>query len=79
MLRGKEPTTAADVYSFAVVMYELFSRKEPYEGDQCITFDLEFPPYVNLLCAMCSTLNLHVCYICGCPGMSFEVVFRDLG
>lgn len=32
MLQGAERTTAADVYSFAICMYELFSRQEPYEG-----------------------------------------------
>lgn len=31
-IRGETPTTASDVYSFAIVMYEIFSEKTPYEG-----------------------------------------------
>lgn len=33
LLRGEAPTTAADVYSFAVVMYEIFARSPPYQGE----------------------------------------------
>lgn len=32
VLLGETPTTAADVFSFAVVMYEIFARRQPYEG-----------------------------------------------
>lgn len=32
VVRGETPTAAADVYGFAVVMYEIFAGKQPYEG-----------------------------------------------
>ncbi|KAK9807738.1 hypothetical protein WJX72_007609 [[Myrmecia] bisecta] len=33
VIRGESHTTAADVYSFAVVMYEVYSREDPYAGE----------------------------------------------
>lgn len=32
ILRGEAPTPASDVYSFGVVLWELATRKMPYEG-----------------------------------------------
>ena len=34
LLRGESRnTTASDVYSFGVILYEVYSRKDPYEGE----------------------------------------------
>ena len=34
MLQGFACTPASDVFSFGMTMYEVFSRKEPYEDDE---------------------------------------------
>lgn len=34
LLRGESGnTTASDVYSFGIILYEVYSRKDPYEGE----------------------------------------------
>eukprot|EP00002_Diphylleia_rotans_P030361 TRINITY_DN6232_c0_g1_i2.p1 TRINITY_DN6232_c0_g1~~TRINITY_DN6232_c0_g1_i2.p1 ORF type:complete len:1685 (+),score=327.23 TRINITY_DN6232_c0_g1_i2:77-5131(+) len=33
VLRGDEYTTQADIYSFAIIMWEIFTRMEPYQGE----------------------------------------------
>lgn len=59
ILRGEKATTAADVYSFAIVMYELYSRKDPYEGDlmppSC--FDAHLHVTYEYVCCHWSTLG----------------------
>lgn len=32
LLRGMRNTAASDVYSFGIILYEIYSRKDPYEG-----------------------------------------------
>ena len=33
VLRGEATTTSSDVYAFAIILYEVFSRKDPYPVD----------------------------------------------
>lgn len=35
VIRAETPTTASDVNSFAIVMYEIFAKKQPYTGVIC--------------------------------------------
>uniref|UniRef100_A0A7S1Y4G3 Guanylate cyclase n=1 Tax=Grammatophora oceanica TaxID=210454 RepID=A0A7S1Y4G3_9STRA len=49
LLRGEsENTSASDVYSFGIILYEVYSRKDPYEGeDHLEVLKLVCDPNVN--------------------------------
>eukprot|EP00980_Cylindrotheca_fusiformis_P025779 scaffold14593_cov59-Cylindrotheca_fusiformis.AAC.1 len=38
LLRGESGnTSASDVYSFGIILYEIYSRRDPYEGEDPAT------------------------------------------
>lgn len=37
-IRGKRPTAASDIFSFGVILYELFSSREPFPADNPIGY-----------------------------------------
>jgi len=48
VLRGEQPTTASDVYSFAITMFEVIAREEAYAGDDSLTVMREVAdPLIN--------------------------------
>ena len=49
LLTGGDVSTKVDVYSFAIILWEMYTRRHPYEG--CSVFQvalLEFPYFMFL-------------------------------
>ena len=83
MLRGGEVTKEADVYSFAITVYEIYSRKVPFEDeDQGLALDLIFkrqsPPKRPELPESCPTAMADIARRCWAEEPKFRPTFDQV-